>query len=326
MAYISNIFTYYPTKVVTNQDIVEGHPSWTPEKVFLKLGIRERRVAESDEYASDLAVKVVEKMTESGQSIEDIDYIIYCTQSPDYLIPTTACIIHEKLKFKKNVGAVDFNMGCSGYVYGLGLATGLVQSGQAANVLLITAETYSKFIAETDTSNRLLFGDAATCTIVSKEKKNAADLEIGKFVYGTDGTGWSKLKSERGGVKSFTAESSDNDALYMDGPEVLAFALREVPPLVRNLMSSNDITELEMVNHFVFHQANKLMLDLLEGKMGIQKGHSHREFENIANTVSNTIPIVLEKLLREKTVKANETVALVGFGVGFSWGGVILKS
>lgn len=327
MAYITHISSYFPEKVLVNDELVFQHPSWTSEKVFNKLGIKERRVAAENEYASDLAVKAVEQMRSEGQSLDDVDYILYCTQSPDYLIPTTACIIQERLKLSKSAGALDFNLGCSGYVYGLGLAAGLIATGQAKKILFITSETYSKFIAENDISNRLIFGDAATATLITEMKTNQNSLEIGKFVYGTDGSGWTKLKASLGGLKEkIPSNEKTRKDLVMDGPEVMNFALREVPLLMQNLLLKNKLNDLREIDHFIFHQANKIMLDQLEKKLGLASFKVHREFENIGNTVSNTIPIVLEKLMKHNSYQENQTMALVGFGVGFSWGAVILRS
>lgn len=319
MAFLTALSSFFPERVVTNEELVNDHESWTSEKVFTKLGIAERRVTAENEFASDLAIKAVHKLQDSGVKIDDIDYLLYCTQSPDYLIPTTSCIIQKKLNLKNSIGALDFNLGCSGYVYGLGLASALVDSGQAKKVLLITSETYSKFIDPKDISNRLIFGDAATCSVI--EAHSNSGYKIGKFSYGTDGSGWNKLFSNLGGIKN---QTSQDKSLYMDGPNVMAFALREVPPLLEEIISKNNIPSIEFLNHVVFHQANKLMLDQLEKKMGLSALKVHREFEKVGNTVSSTIPIVLDKLNNTKCVKPGESLALLGFGVGYSWGGVIL--
>lgn len=200
-AVISAIEYYLPERVLSTAQLAGEFPEWSIEKIELKTGIRERRVAGENECASDLAFFACRKLFDSGACRpEQIDYILLCTQSPDYFLPTTACLLQERLGIPTTAGALDFNLGCSGYIYGLGLANGLIQTRQAANILLITAETYSKFIHPKDRSVRTIFGDAAAVTLLQSIEGDFPSL--GPFVYGTDGMGAKNLIVKTGGMRS----------------------------------------------------------------------------------------------------------------------------
>lgn len=199
-AYIKSISYYLPDKVVTNEELVADFPEWTVEKIADKVGVKERHVAVDSETATDLAVKAAEKLFAENLEItkDSIDFIVFCTQSPDYLLPTSACLIQERLGLRTDIGAFDFNLGCSGYVYGLSIAKGLIAGGIATNVLLLTGETYNKHLHPRDKGNRTIFGDAATGTIVSTE----GFAEIGEFALGTDGRGAENLIIKTGGSRN----------------------------------------------------------------------------------------------------------------------------
>lgn len=298
-------------------------------KLTKKIGITSRYIAEKDETASDLAIQAAEKLFENGiYKKSEIDYLLFCTQTPDYILPTTACIIHEKLKLPTSCGALDFNLGCSGFVYGLSLAKGLIESGQAKKVLLLTADTYSKFINENDLSTSLLFGDAAAATLIteSSEKNN-----LGPFVFGTDGSGAKDLIIYAGGAR----EPIDSKALlevedekgnvrtrrnlYMNGSEVFNFAVREVPKAIVDLLNKEN-TALNDYDYFVFHQANKYMLEALRRRINIDKNKFSIQLDDSGNTVSSTIPIALKREMELGHIKSGDKILLVGFGVGLSWG------
>jgi 3-oxoacyl-[acyl-carrier-protein] synthase-3 len=222
------------------------------------------------------------------------------------------------------VGALDFNLGCSGYVYGIGMAHALIASGQAKNVLLVTSETYSKIISPEDTSNRLIFGDGASASIISNLPNGKNALKVEQTKYGTDGSGWHKLKSGIGGIKRFYNPDEPDSFLKMDGQEVLLFTLREVPTIIQDLLKANNLTSPEEVQHYIFHQANKLVIDQITKKMKLSPSLIRNNMEMFSNTVSATIPIVLEQILADEIIKQNDKIALVGFGVGFSWAGTVL--
>src|SRR5436853_7492661 len=156
-AVIKAIEYHLPEHVLTNQDLAAEYPDWSIDKIEEKTGISNRHIAGGKECSSDLGVAASQKLFASGVCRpSDIDFVLLCTQSPDYFLPTTACLAQHRLGIPTTAGALDFNLGCSEYIYGLGLAQGLISSGQASNLLQITAETYSKFIHPADKSARTL--------------------------------------------------------------------------------------------------------------------------------------------------------------------------
>jgi 3-oxoacyl-[acyl-carrier-protein] synthase III len=334
-ASIAAIEYYLPEKVVSNQDLAAEFPEWPVEKIQAKTGIVERHVAAENECASDLAAEACRKLFGSGAcSPGEIDYLLLCTQSPDYFLPTTACLLQDRLGFPTSAGALDFNLGCSGFVYGLGLAQGLIQTGQASKLLLVTAETYTKFIHPRDRSVRTLFGDAAAATLLTAAP-GPADLRS-SYVFGTDGSGANNLIVPAGGlrrrcatetaeVRSDSRGSARNaESLFMDGAEIFNFTLRTIPACIAELLDRSG-KNLEQVDLFVFHQANRYMLDHLRGKLKIPREKFYLWLESCGNTVSSTIPIALKHALAEGRLRPGQTVMLVGFGVGYSWGATLLE-
>ena len=187
-ATIAGIACHLPERVVTNADLAQEFTGWSAEKIEAKTGILERRIAAVGECASDLAVKAADKLFARGiVGREAIDYLLFCTQSPDQPLPTTACLIHERLGLPVGCGSLDFNMGCSGFIYGLSLAHGLIAGGQARRVLLLTADTYNRYIDPADRGLRVLFGDGAAATLVTED--GTADGMQWRFAFGTDGSG-----------------------------------------------------------------------------------------------------------------------------------------
>jgi 3-oxoacyl-[acyl-carrier-protein] synthase-3 len=329
-AYIKAIDYYLPQKIVTNEELVHDFPEWNVEKIFDKVGINKRHIAAKNETATDLAIEAAKRLFDQGINKESIGYILFCTQSPDYFLPASACIIQDRLGLSKNIGALDFNQGCSGYIYGLSLAKGLISAGVATSVLLLTAETYNKRLHPKDKSNRTIFGDAATATLITVE----GSLEIGEFCFGTDGSGAENLimktggsrKPENSGVVEFDENNNpfSPDYIYMDGSEIFSFTLAEVPALVNNILKKNNI-EKEAIDIFIFHQANKYILDSLRKKMKIDKDKFYIYLSEVGNTVSSTIPIAMYEALKDGIIKSEQKILLAGFGVGFSWGGCILN-
>jgi len=327
-AYIKAISYCLPSKVITNEDLEKEFPDWSSEKIGKKIGILERHIAAENELSSDLGIAAAEKLfDEYGINPKEIDFLLFCTQSPDYFLPTTSCLMQTKLGLSTSCGALDYNLGCSGFIYGLALAKSLVISGIANNVLLITAETYSKFIHKNDKGNKAIFGDAAAATVISSSGK----AEIGNFSLGTDGRGANNLIVRNGGMRfpsrdgivetSEDGQIRSNDHLFMDGPEIFNFTIEAVPPLVQATLDKNTLQK-EDIDFFVFHQANKYILDYLRKKIVIPEDKFVYCLEQFGNTVSSTIPIALYET--EKNNPSMGKVLLVGFGVGYSWGGTIL--
>ncbi len=327
-AYIKAVTYYLPEMVVTNEQLVEAFPQWSVEKVARKVGIMERHVAADDETAGDMAVKAAQALfSKYDVSPCDIDFILFCTQSPDYCLPTTACLIQERLGIPVSCGALDFNLGCSGYVYGLSLAKGLIVGGIAKCVLLLTGETYNKYIHPLDKGNRSIFGDGASATLVADN----GFARIGDFSLGTDGRGASNLIVGTGGARNrerLTVHNAESEwihenHLYMNGSEIFNFTLEAVPPLLKEVLSKNNLVA-EDIDKFVFHQANKFMLDTLRKVCALPKDRFYVDLENVGNTVSSTIPIALKRCIERNELCGCRNLLIAGFGVGYSWGGTVL--
>jgi 3-oxoacyl-[acyl-carrier-protein] synthase III len=316
---ISHIGCYLPEKVVSNLDFQKIFPEWDAQQIEKKIGIVGRHIAADDETAVDMAVRAAEDLFRTCDRAK-IDYVLFCTQSPDYKLPTSACILQDRLKLRTDIGALDFNLGCSGYLYGLSLAKGLIASGSARCVLLATAETYSKLIHPDDKANRTIFGDAATATVIE-----ASDSEqIGRFVFGTDGSGADKLIVKEGGAKRPFADASHAEAwLFMDGPEIFNFTIQTVPPLFKSVLEKNGET-LATVDQVIFHQANAFMLNFLRKSCGVPAEKFYLNMKDVGNTVSSTIPIALADCMRNGIVRPGAKIVLVGFGVGLSWSGTVV--
>jgi 3-oxoacyl-[acyl-carrier-protein] synthase-3 len=313
---ITHISTYLPSIEVSNEEIANLMPGWSASKISNKLGIDKRFVAEKEQTALDLAVEVC-RLINSKIDLDEIDGLILCTQSPEYFLPTTSCILQDRIGLKKSTACFDFNLGCSGYIYGLAIAKGLISSGILRNILFVTSETYSKYIDTDDGSNRALFGDASTVSLLSISDSD----NIGNFSLGTDGSGYQNLIVKNGGAKFKDLNSPMR--LYMNGPEIFSFTNSMIPKLVVDTLKVNNLT-MDEIDYFVFHQANRYMLEHLRNKLGISTEKFLVDMSSSGNTVSNTIPIVLEKIIN-KAEYANKNVMIVGFGVGYSWGGTVLK-
>ena len=334
-AAIKAIATYLPAGKLTNEDLARELGDWDAQKILEKTGIETRRIARIEECSSDLGVAAAQTLFEKMScSPAEIDFLLFCTQSPDYFLPTTACLVQDRLGLRTDCGAIDFNQGCSGYVYGLGLAKSLIESGTATNVLLITAETYSKFINPRDRSVRTIFGDGAAATLLTA-MESEKEL-VGPFVFGTDGRGAQDLIVPAGGMRhpvdseqSLDREDSSGNwrsdrNLFMNGLEIFNFTLTTVPKVLELLLHKSGRRNDE-VDRFFFHQANKFMLDRLRAKMKIPEEKFWLDMTDCGNTVSSTIPIALESAQRREWIHPGDTLALVGFGVGYSWAATLLQ-
>ena len=328
-AYIKDIAYYLPKQVLTNEQIAQAFPEWSAEKVANKVGITERHIAADDETATDMAYHAAENLFAQGVDRNAVDFIILCTQSPDYFLPSSACVLQDRLGLSKNCGAFDFNLGCSGYEYGLAVAKGLIVAGIARNILLLTSETYTKYLHAQDKGNRTLFGDGASATLVSTD----GFAEIGEVGVGTDGSGAENLIVRSLGARNKAmlhdqlldedGNIISGDHLYMHGGNVFNFTADVVPDMVAKLLQKSGLQH-DDIDLWVFHQANKYMINYLRKLLDIDKEKFYIFMEKVGNTVSSTIPIALCEARREDKLHGN--VLLAGFGVGLSWGGVMLNA
>ncbi len=331
MAFIKGISYYLPEKTLTNEDLVREFPEWSVEKVASKVGVNTRHIAAEKETAGDMAEQAARKLfKEYNISPDSIDFILLCTQSPDYFLPSTACILQDRLGIPTRAGALDYNLGCSGCIYGLAMANSFVESGMARNVLLITAETYTKYLHPEDKSNKSIFGDGAAACIVSTE----GFAQIGKTVFGTDGSGAEDLIVTTGGARKIkpsgiVTEDADGhfrheDYLYMNGSAIFNFTLEKVPVIIEDVLHKNDLDGSE-VDYYLFHQANKFMLNTIRKVCLLPKDKFFIDISETGNTVSSTVLIGLKQCLDKNMITPGMTVMIAGFGVGLSWGGSVLK-
>ncbi len=324
-AAVGPIAVHFPDRVETNDDLQRQQPRWDLPEIEAKTGIRQRYIAAPDECSSDLAVAAAEQLFERYQiDRNSIDYLLFCTQTPDYALPTTACLLQQRLQLPTRIGALDFNLGCSGYVYGLSLADGLIRSGAAKRILFLTGETYTKLIHPDDRSLRTIFSDAATATLI--EAKPSPSLA--GFQFGTDGSGADTLYSEKGGFRApgcgLTPRhrkrwSSD---LYMDGASLMSFTVGAIPELVRQVCASANVPQAD-VGTYLFHQATFKMLDLLQQALGVTSEQLPIRLADVGNTVSCTLPILIHQLRTSGELAPDKRHLLVGFGVGWSWAGCL---
>ncbi len=330
-AAVKAISVYLPEGVLDNAELVRQFGTWTENKIYGKTGVSERRVV-GDEKVSDLAAAAGERLFEEhGIDRGSIDFLLLCTECPDYFLPATACIVQNRLGLRKDAGALDYNLGCSGFIYGLALAKGLVLGGVARRVLLITAETITRTIHPQDKSTRTLFGDAAAATLV----ESSAERGIGEFVLGTDGSGaerliipagaWARPSSPETRVetKNKWGNVRTLENLYMDGPEILKFSMEVAPDCMNDTLERNG-TSLEGLRLVVLHQASHMMLVKLRELLAIPEEKFVFNIEKYGNTVSSTIPIALYDSMRSGRLGKGDSVLVMGFGVGLSWGGTVL--
>jgi 3-oxoacyl-[acyl-carrier-protein] synthase-3 len=234
--------------------------------------------------------------------------------------------LQSRLGLKTSVGALDFNLGCSGFVYVLSLADGLIRSGAARRVLLLTAETYSKYIHPTDRSLRTIFGDGAAATLIDA----AEEPTLSAFQFGTDGSGADTLLVSKGGARPAECAIKPRgrqrwqSALYMDGPSLINFTVVAVPQLVDSILAAANLRTSD-VDLFLLHQATLKMLSQLRERMGLPEERMPIVLEHCGNTVSSTIPILIDVLRRDGRLRHGMQNLLVGFGVGWSWAGCVWR-
>jgi len=334
-AAIKAVTSFLPAGELTNDQLAEEFGTWHGNQIFEKTGVTVRHVSARDECASDLAVAAANKLFESGVcALEEIDFLVLVTQMPDYFMPTTACLVQNRLGLRTTCGAIDINLGCSGFIYGLAVAKSLVEAAVASTVLLITSDTYTKWINPKDRSTRTLFGDGAAATLVSGVESES-DL-IGPFVLGSDGRGVKDIVVPAGGFRRpVTPETSipredetgswrSEENLFMNGGEVLAFTIRTVPPVIDELLRKSGLT-LDDVELVIPHQANKFMLERLRAKLKVPSEKYWIDMKESGNTVSATIPIAIESARNQGRLKSGDRALVAGFGVGYSWGAAMIR-
>ena len=326
-AQLGPIAIHFPERQETNEQLQAEFPQWDLERIAQKTGIHSRYIAAENETVSDLGIAACEKLfDEHGVDRDSIDFLLLCTQTPDYPLPTTACLIQQQLGLSQSCGALDFNLGCSGFVYGLAMAEGLIQSGAAKNIILLTSETYSKYIDSADRSLRTIFGDAAAATLITAGDEPC----VSTFQFGTDGSGADTLLVSDGGAKCPEDALKPRhrkrwkSRLYMDGPSLMSFTVVAVPKLIETILAEAKLAR-EEIDLLLLHQATRKMLEQLQQRLDVDDAQLPIRLENVGNTVSSTLPILISEMRAEGRVSPESNNLLIGFGVGWSWAGCVWR-
>ena len=322
------------SELVSYEDLEQRFGSESMQKVLAGSGIRNRRVAPKGVCGSDLAYEAARRLFDSHHiDPASIDLLIHCTQSADYWVPSTACILHDRLGLKKSCGAFDINLSCTQYVYGLSVAHSMICSGIANRVLLLTGDTVTHSVNPLDRSLVPLMGDGASATLLGPAAGNDGFLG---FELGTDGSGWQYLIIPAGGYRTPISEETHRETvegdgiirtpenLYMNGAAIFHFAISVVPNIIKSLLQrlALSMDDLDLV---LFHQANKYMLDYLVKKLRIPPEKTHFYLEDIGNTSGSALPIVLADAYRAGKIKPGSLILMVVFGAGLSWGGTVMR-
>lgn len=313
--------TYYLPETKESNDILkQDNPDWDMEKIAGKTGILTRYIASPNQTALDLAFEAGRKLLKDLPNKNDIDLVVLVTQSPDYFLPTSACILQDKLDLPTNCMAFDINLGCSGFIYALSVVGSLIESGLVKNGLILCSDTYSKYIDKSDRACRPIFSDGASATLLVESEVE----EFGQFIFGTDGSGFDKLIVKEGAAREPIIKSnSPYGIIDMHGADVFLFTLREVPLCINKLLIKSNLA-IKDVDLFIFHQASKLVLDNLIRALSLDENKVFINMKNIGNTVSASIPIALKDAEEKGRISVDDLVMLIGFGVGLSWGATLL--
>lgn len=330
---ISDISYHLPDKILSNTDLQNENPEWDMEKLSEKSGVFFRHIAADNETAFDLACRACDKLFQKDENIRaSIDGIIFCTQSPDYIMPSNSFLLHNYLKLEQSVFAFDFDLACSGFVYGLSIARGFVATSLAKNILLITADTYSKYIHPKDRSARILFGDGAAACLLSKTE----DGGIIDAMLASSGKDYESFYIPSGGSripkseKTSLAETDESgnmhtpEHIHMNGFGVWKFVASTVPKQINEILNRNGYT-VKDIDLFIFHQASKMTIDSLVKAVKVNPEKVFINMNNVGNLVSSSIPVALKYAEDAKRLKRGDLIVLSGFGVGLSWGTIIMR-
>lgn len=301
---IENIAAYIPEKRISNFSRKERF-GMSNDFIENKLGVGSVAVKESTENTSDLCLKAYTNLQNKIDiDKNDIDTIIVVTQNPDYQLPQTASILHGELGVKNKCASFDISLGCSGYIYGLSVITSFMQSNNYKKGLLFTADPYSKILDPYDKNTAMLFGDAATVSLISADPVYTS-LD---YSFGTIGSSYKHLLCE-------------NNTLYMHGRGISNFVAKVIPDDINNLLNKNRLKTLD-IDRYLFHQGSKYIIDSLTKRLNVSESKVALDMYEYGNTVSSSIPILLEQ---EIPISKNKLFVASGFGVGLSWANMIIK-
>ena len=310
-----------PIKSEGLSDLADEFAPWSIDEIFEKTGVEKRHIAEKNETALDLTIKACSKIL-SYHLRESIDGIIFCTQSPDYIIPSNSFLLHKELKLRNDILNFDFNHACSGYIYSLIFAEALISKKITKKLLLVNADTYSKYIAPNDRSTKSLFGDASAVSIVEYEDSNCGIID---HSFHTDGTGYQSFWIPKGANRNPIDNGSiDRPEIEMKGMNVWSFINAIVPKQINNLLKKNRLL-LSDIDYFIFHQSSLLTIESLVKILNLDKKKVIINLDEVGNTVSASIPIALKSAIESKSIKEGSKALLAGFGAGLSSAVVIIQ-
>lgn len=316
---IKAIEYYLPPETEDGRILKQDNPDWRIEDIEEKTGVRVRHIADPEQTATDMAALAAEKLFAAGAQKKEIEFLVLVTQSPDYVLPTSACILQDRLDLEKSCMAFDVNLGCSGFIYGLAIGGSLIEAGLAEKGLLICSDTYTKYIDKLDRTCRPLFSDGASAALLTSSDHD----NLGPFEMGTDGSGFGNLIVPSSGSR-IAHEDMSEKRLHMNGSEIFMFTMNTIPKCVNKLLDKSG-RRVDDIDLFIFHQASKLVLDSIVRRLDLLEEKVFVNYQQIGNTVSASVPIALSQAAEEKRLKNGDQVMLMGFGVGYSWGACLLR-
>ncbi|MFZ6752920.1 3-oxoacyl-ACP synthase III family protein [Undibacterium sp. Dicai25W] len=320
-AMIEAVSFYLGEEKLDNETLTARQPDWPVHKIAEKTGIHLRHISKENCFSLELAIEAGRKLfLEHDIRPDSIDYVIFCSQTPKFLIPTSACVLQHALGLPTHIGAFDLNQGCSGYVTGLMLANSLIQCQHAERVLLITADTYTKLLHPDDRSLKTIMSDAASATVISAAGN---DRRFHHFEFGTDGAGAQSITAEFSGVKGLLSGSPYLQDFKMNGGEVFNFVISTLPDLISKLIARMSL-QLSDIDLFIFHQANSHMLESVRAKMDVSRDKFFVAMNDVGNTGSSSIPIAISQAIQAKKLVPGQKVVFAGFGAGLSWNSCIM--
>lgn len=323
---IGALATAFPETILSNEALAEQYPEWDFPRLKDRTGVEARHIAGPDETAFDLALAAARNLGTAGNLLpETIDAVLLCTESPDYLVPGNAAMVPHALGLRPSIFCLDINMGCSAYPYLLQVADGLQQCGIANRILILTADTYSRYIHPEDRATRVLFGDGAAATIVEATEKD----ESYKPIFGARGDLYDRFWIKNGGAKHPLPDSNDpaderRNFIEMSGLKILSFFNTQIPAVVDEILSINNLKKAD-IDAFIFHQASAAALDSIQRAIDIPDAKMVRAFSKVGNLVSASVPAALHAAKSDGTINTGDLVLLCGFGVGLSWGATIVR-
>lgn len=293
------------TKLIIS-NLKKSHPHWNIKGVLEKTGIKKLYISSENEDVLNLSIKSGKKTLKNFNK-KKIDCVIVVTQTAKKKLPSVACMIQDQLNLKKNIIAFDIGLGCSGFVYGLSIINSLISSNTVKTVLLICADTYNKFLDDQNRTCKTIFSDAASSCIIQKTDSNKKV----KFSFLTDGSGATDLME-------------NNNNIEMKGSNIFHFTTKNIPILFNDILKKNNLNK-KNIDHFIFHQASKLVIDKLTEILKLDENKVFKNYDKVGNTVSSSIPIALQSLKKNNKIKKNQKIMLVGFGVGLSAAACIIN-